>query len=158
MSAFLVSHDHINAMLTVAKMHDAYVPLGCAYIGCKGADDKTLTLIGRCLLAANIVSVNARYPHMMDAKADKLIHDSFEFVEDLFFATRAGPKAKARLVSCFEYQACETDTFYQSDAYRICCRIKDAILDSLPDEAFQPWGYEKPADAPEVVSLSPLVK
>lgn len=67
MSAFIVSHDHIDALLTFAKLHRVayYVPQSiCNKPGGTRVtiDDDTVSEVGRILLDENERSVRHRYP------------------------------------------------------------------------------------------------
>ena len=127
MSAFLVSDKHISEMLRFASQQDGTVH----------HDGKALDLrvpseaqkVGQILLDENYRSLNARYGH------DPAAHD-FQYEP---FSLRPLMKAieVVKLCHCYDYQTCETDDYYTSDAHTIVQAIQAQAIRSVPgyDEA-----------------------
>lgn len=128
MSAFIVGHDHIDALLTFAikKIYGRGV---CYVVNGNAVEITTFnaTEVGRILLTENERSVRERYPH---DPANDLPGTIGEDAASYTF--KPWPVAQLRAVShlailkgcnCFDYQACETDDYAES----LACKIVDAI-------------------------------
>jgi hypothetical protein len=57
-------------------------------------------------------------------------------------------------VKCYRYQACEHETWRGSFADE----LSKAILDRLVDMISEGWDYERPANAPKVISIMDMVR
>lgn len=150
MSAFIVGHDHIDALLTFAKIHRVsyYVPQAvCNVPGGTRVDitAQTATEVGAILLTENERSVRHRYT---DCKVDDLPGTvgedaaSYKFRE--FKEIHRLPTAEkcAWILNgcrCFDYQACETDDYDASLAHSIIESIRAAAIRALPHIEQAPW-------------------
>lgn len=132
MSAFMLDHAHINALVTAAfQLHPSYVWAG------KEFDRATHeTKMGRILLAENARSVNARYPDT-DGDATAGI-DGYEHQLNLKDVGRPAVEL-IKLCNCYDYQACETDDYKQTPAARIVQGIRAAAINNLPGYDDAPW-------------------
>ncbi len=119
MSAFVVSYDHINAIIDYAKIH-------CIHLPVSAASDAPLGMIvtvehgqavGECLISENLASVSYRY--RMDARADNAWHDYRYVPHNRIISHRQAMQA----VSCLDYQSCEHPEWETSHA----CKILRAI-------------------------------
>lgn len=148
MSAFIVSHDHIDAILTFAKLHRVsyYVPQSiCNKPGGTRVDiDRdTVTEVGRILLTENERSVRYRYSDDSDLPGtigeDAASYRFREFSE--LYQLPAGKKCAWILNACrcFDYQACETDNYEESLAHKIVDAIESAAIRALPHIEDAPW-------------------
>ena len=143
MSAFVVSHDHIDALLTFVRYEqDLQERLGhYANLG-RAAD---LTDIGRVLLKECIRSVKSRYPDCTD---DDLPGKTGETAETYYFKT-FDPFVRMPLANkvawvikachCYDYQSCETDDYEQSLAHKMIRSIEARAISSMPYYEAAPW-------------------
>lgn len=118
MSAFIVGKKHIDALLTFANKHRSH-------FGQFGDSDNTddLTKVGNILLAENYRSVNFRYRESEPYEND--------YVFD-FYPRTVTPVEALKGCSCFDYQACETEDYEESDAALIIRGIRDTAIRLLP--------------------------
>jgi len=120
MSAFLVSNDHISAILYAYARADRYGK----------HDERALTEMGLTLLNANVASIAHRYPSDVNELTP------FTLTRRLRFDA---PPAIAALKLCqsLDYQSCERDDWEQSPARKLLTRIESTLISVLPgyDEA-----------------------
>lgn len=130
MSAFIVGHDHIDALLTYA------IDKRVSYWTGKTRVDisrKTAEEIGRILLMENELSVRYRYS---DCDADNLpgtIGENADTYKFRRFSEYLSPVVILKACSCFDYQACEHDGYSASMAKEIVDTIRHAAIRALPD-------------------------
>lgn len=105
MSAFIVDKNHIDAMVTAAKMDRdfSFYHDGKRY---KMDTIDACNLIGQALTAQNYRSVNHRY-----SESDEV--PEYQFSYNMNFKHVEIMKA----CQCYDYQACETDDYYETFAY-----------------------------------------
>jgi hypothetical protein len=150
MSAFIVSHDHIDAMLTFAKLHRVsyYVPQElCNKPGGTRVDvtGETVTEVGRILLTENERSVRERYSDCSPDDLPGTIGENAagyrfrEFSE--IYRLPAGKKCAWILNACrcLDYQSCEHDGWEGSLAHKIVEAIQGAAIRALPHIDDAPW-------------------
>jgi hypothetical protein len=133
-SCFIVSNEHINALVWLVHNHGAT----------RGAPDRDRT--GRALLDANIRSFANRY---WDSRGDA--GREAKRVDAAREATVAAyhwePIARAqltvveglKLAQCFAYQSNEWGNWPHSEAFRIIADLKEALICALPDYEQAPW-------------------
>lgn len=169
MSAFIVGHDHIDAILTVAS-RGAYGfhpgdtrgkvswwrndPEEVSWQELEerairpGATDEELTEIGRMLLTENQASVSYRYPEdspgelpgtIGEAAANYRFHPVFEL------DTR--PETGFGLIACLRYQSCEHPGWKRSEAFRFCEAFEAAMILRLPGMETAPWEWQRKGTA-----------
>lgn len=118
MSAFIVSQNHIRALVT-----------GAVSFGVIKAD--SVTMYGRILSIENYASVNARYGE--DDDAQDYDHE----------ALVCEPHALLKLISCYAYQSCEHREWETSEAFRVCNALRDRLLTILGGaDAYETNAYE----------------
>lgn len=126
MSAYVVSKDHIDALITFWKYGE---------YNHKPSDEADMT--GQLLWEQNVKSVNFRYRESNHIPAeetpayqheDKHTHDG----------RRLTPVDIIKLVQCWQYQSCEDHE--QSTAWGVSCRILDMAIDKLDGYDNAPWG------------------
>jgi hypothetical protein len=161
MSAFFVGVDHVNALLTYCEScisHGTPVPLRGRV---DRPTDSDFTEIGKELIRENIKSLAARYPSdYAELLPDDFDVADFRFEPDYAFITHA-PNVIARvikLVHCYEYQACEHDAWEESWSRKFCQWLIHKLVSQVPGYEQAPWGYSKPDDSPQVISLSRLMR
>lgn len=97
--------------------------------------------IAQALYDQNAASIRYRYA---DADQHKMIQ-TFNFVPSVERGEQPQGGELGKLASCYDYQACETPLYYQSDAARWMHRIRAEIVRQLPGYDSGPWGDWKPA-------------
>jgi hypothetical protein len=147
MSAFVVSNEHISALIAAAC--DTEHPIhwqgksGWAYSAngewrTLGADDgSSATSVGRMLLAENIRSVDFRYrnsrPDVRDwvkESAEEAETYDYTFSKEVAAVYRNIPQMLCLLHS-YMYQANETDDWEETEAYRFCVRLMTELTTRL---------------------------
>lgn len=128
MSAFMVDHEHIDAILSVwiALADRRTGPATYASSGLVYERQSDATAKGRMLLRENLASVSARYPA---DPSDGLIVDLYTFQScpiDLYRFREIIGRA-FRLLACYEYQACEHAGWETSEA----CKFIESIHSEL---------------------------
>jgi len=125
MSAWLVSREHIDALVTIFARSDGRRP---------ALDPETA--VGRLLWEENRRSVAYRYP------GDEAMIGEFD--PEYTYTPRLQPPrpavANLKLVRCYEYQSCEHPGWEQSEAYRLCQRMTGYLVSELPGYDEAPWG------------------
>jgi hypothetical protein len=138
MSAFIVGHDHINALVSWAVDNQVtYFHPG--FSNPLSIDRRTATEIGRILLHENERSVRYRYPN---GAPEDLPGTSGERAETYVFRARGArlsPVGVIKAVHCLEYQSCEHDGWRASVAFSICQDIKEAATYRLPGYDAADW-------------------
>lgn len=88
--------------------------------------------IGQSLLNQNYKSVNCRYGE--NTETPKYNYEDVKINEGILIGC----------IDCYEYQACETDDYFNSDIHYSLLRLKDKIIERMIKEKGQeiPWGYE----------------
>lgn len=133
MSAYIVSHSLIDALLTFA-IRDK---VGYYVAATKQRIDITLdnaTEVGRILLTENERSVYFRYDDLTANSKDKpgTIGEDAQTYE---FSARAGNIPAIVILkacSCFDYQSCETNDYEGSLAFTIINAIRASATSDLP--------------------------
>jgi hypothetical protein len=149
MSAFVVSHDHIDALLTFADRKRLKDRLAWYVTKSHDTSGMTWTDIGRILLAENERSVCHRYPDCVPGDAPGKIGEEaigyrfrpFEKFIHMPHITLCVWIIKA--CNCFDYQACETDDYEQSIAHSIIEAIRNDAINCLPGYDAAPWGIDR---------------
>lgn len=128
MSAFIVTHAHINALVTWANEHITGNPDYC--------DPQR---IGRILWDENRRSVAYRYKEPVSTP------EPFEWRPfDAKPLTLAGV---IKAVECLEYQSCETPDYDTREAARILRTIKGEAISRLPGYRNAEWCIAEPQTA-----------
>lgn len=146
MSAYIVSHAHIDALLTFAARHNVDYYVGDERVTITAFN---ATEIGAILLDENERSVRTRYPD--DAPGDLPGTDG-ETAESYKWGPFEVPALHV-LKGCdaFDYQACETDDYHATVAHKIIAAIRATATMQLPGYDAAPWEISRP-----VVKLAEL--
>ncbi len=115
MSAFIVPNAHVTTLAVFIAQQNLRPGL-------------TVQQIGEILLNENIESVRCRYPD------DRENYMGFEIDERLAF-TRQSTVQIIKAANCLEYQSCEHDAYWQSDAHKMTKAAHDAALQQVNDSA-----------------------
>jgi hypothetical protein len=146
---------HINALLTFAELKRMQDDL--RYIARTG----NLTELGKILLAENERSVLHRYPDCTEADMPGTIgQEAIGYAFKTWGQAFRLPHDKLciwiiKACDCFDYQACETDDYEQSLAFKIITAIRSRAWHSMQAYDAAPWGIDKD-EGPQVVSLNSL--
>lgn len=109
--------------------------------------------IGRELIDANVRSLMARYTdpdNMPGAEMCSYFAESYTW-RRVFSGTVSVGRAIGA-VKCYRYQACEFSEWRNSYA----AALSQYALDILSDMIAEGWEWERPADAPHVVSIAEM--
>lgn len=130
MSAYIVSPDHITALLAGFVTQRRF----CRY---STISDEDLTEIGQQLLRENCRSVACRYDKAVDA-----CWQDYRFkLKYAFNPPVTLPSQLLKLCDCLEYQSCERDDWYDSAAFRKLNDIRSVLISSLPGYEEGPWEF-----------------
>lgn len=102
----------------------------------------TTKQVANCLAQANIDSVNHRYPQHIDdnsTREDKLYIDDCIISASAVHA-HANIGVIAKHADCLDYQSCEIDSWYESNAYKILTVIRCELLSKLDGYDDAKWG------------------
>lgn len=161
MSAFFVGTDHIDAILSwldEPRRRTFGIPMPDGQRK-QGLDTEDWTAIGRALIAENIASLRARYPSDWQEMVDVDVNAyTYEHNAHFIGYTKNLAITVIKLIDCYEYQSCEHDGWEESWAHRFCEYVVSAATSQIPGYDDAPWGYHKPAGAPQVVRLSDLCR
>jgi len=131
MSAFLVSKNHIDALVAARKL-DRHHDDGTLH---KLSDDE----LGRMLWRENMLSLADRYDDPIDE--DALRAYRFDpMTARMHKGQPLSPIALVKLVHCYRYQSCEHDAWESSDAARYCERLESMLVHRMPGYDEAPWG------------------
>jgi hypothetical protein len=132
MSAYIVSDDHIHALVNfaVSARVSYFVNGKWIDITLENAEE-----IGQIFADENYRSVHRRYQERTTGHFGKAAPYKFK---------RARPLSDAvvilKLINCLDYQSCETDDWKASLAFNILAQIKDEAVRKLPGYDAAPWG------------------
>lgn len=128
MSAYLVSKQNIDVLVSGLILHDVWIPTTN-----KLAKEMDPDVLGRVLWAENVASLIYRY---RDDMSDYMFVPEYKFSG----VPNLTPGMIAKIMHCYEYQSCEHPTWEQSDAYKIITALAHELLKSLPGYNEAPWG------------------
>lgn len=163
MSAFIVSREHIDALVSVAisgprecehwhrpfsfYAHDGET-LADWQEALRVVDFTTADEIGRTVWNENAVSVRTRYPDLYsggeypgaDADFDASTPHEYTF-SNVAPMHRPSAVEALKLIDCYEYQSCEHPGWRESAARRFCDALRGALITALPGYAEAPWEW-----------------
>jgi hypothetical protein len=136
MSAFIVSNEHINALVSymVTKQISYWNEQERVPVTRFNAEE-----VGRILLNENVRSVNHRY-HGEIEEDEKNASCAYTF------RYRPMPISAVQIIKavhCLDYQSCETDDWETTLAYKICQRILSTACCNLPGYEQAKWGIDE---------------
>ena len=137
MSAFCVNPEQISEIVKYAKKKEFRYAYNCftkAQIDC---DPKNMV---KLMAQANIDSLVARYgddPKDYSNYVDECL-DSFSTLgrADL------GSDDIYNMLACWNYQACEVDNWFETDAYWLGVYLKDFAAKKMATNANVQWSYD----------------
>lgn len=148
MSAFVVGHDHIDALLTFAiSSRVSYwvdETQSRTVITTTNAED-----IGKILLRENELSVGTRYNETdPDNMPGCIGQNSANYRYRHFMGATSDAMAILKACNCFAYQACEHPEWEDSDAHSIIKAIEHFAIRALPGYCDATgWEFRRPRDA-----------
>jgi hypothetical protein len=157
MSAYIVGHAHIDALLTFAM--SKHYGRGVVYtanetlieINCVNASE-----IGRILLTENERSVRHCYPNDAADNLPGAIGEDSANYEFSPFDGGLTPVAVLKGCNCFDYQACETGDYESSIACAIIDAIRKRAILCLPGYNNVPgWHFTRRKPAAPTANASP---
>lgn len=130
MSAYIVSPDHITALL-------AGFAAQRRLRRCTPLSNEELTEIGQQLLLENCRSVAYRYDKAVD-----VCWQNYRFNPKYAFNPPVRLTSQLlKLCDCIEYQSSERDDWYGSAAFRKLNEIRGVLISSLPGYDDGPWEF-----------------
>jgi len=152
MSAFFVSKDDIDLLVSAIRQFQAPVRMGDRFVTPDAADPREL---GQMLWSENVKSLRARYPDSNpEYEAER--RDQDRDVAAYKFQEYPGvkPAAIAAIADCYEYQTCEHAGWAQSDAYIAIASLRARLVRLLPGYDDAPWRITEPEDIAQVVDAA----
>jgi len=170
MSAYLVNSDTLDLLASAATLYglgtsrETYVYLddtqapptqglqlstdvyGSRHLVLRGGDEDNIV---RELWAANVASLRARYDDPTDLIHDDLLSNTWRPILDVPVSVIMGA------LNCYEYQACEANTWRYSFAKAICDALRHKLCRMISDGY---WEYERPSDYVAPISLMSMIK
>jgi hypothetical protein len=146
MSAYIVDHDHVDALLSYAIEHDVryVVPDTSALVA---ITLQTASEIGRILLDENERSVRHRYPDCDVNELPGTIGQNAASYKFRGWPARA-PLTILKACDGYDYQACETDDYRHSLAREIIDSIRGYAIRRPPGYADGPgWSMSRPVES-----------
>lgn len=129
MSCYLVSDDHINAMISWAQWNNVEFRVK---IGFEPACRVDYDFVRQELRKTNEKSYQTRYAHRDDISME---HEPV--------IGKSGPALPAieilKLCACYDYQACEFDGWKTSDAKAFVQYLRNEVTRALPGYEQAPW-------------------
>ncbi|NUR03765.1 MAG: hypothetical protein HOY79_46825 [Streptomyces sp.] len=135
MSAFVVTKEHIDALVTVGlprpgetgsvRWQDPIDPTVTHRLSRETADRA-----GSLLWQENRVSVNHLYRDGDPVDAEYQFQRAWH-----------EPVVALKLIDCYEYQSCEHDRWKESQAKRLCDQLRKLAVSKLPGYEEAPWGF-----------------
>jgi hypothetical protein len=155
MSAYVVPRAHIDYLLTAADHYarasdpfNWWTGTERAYL--RPEDPQGVNEVGRMLYGENVRSVRYRYPDTVgnDTKLPGVCAEVEEASDPQYTfrilpGVRIVPGEVGKALACYEYQTCETDDHRDTEAWRFCEALRDAILRTLPGYEGGPWEVDE---------------
>lgn len=134
MSAFVVSKEHIDALVTAGlEFGRPYGPMRWYWGNPARSNElraETAGQVGAMLWAENQRSVNFRY-------TEDEIEEPYQF--ERMPGTPIPPVIVLKALQCFEYQACESDDWRETEAYAFCQALRKRAISRLGGYDAAPW-------------------
>lgn len=128
MSAFVVSEDHIKAIVAFYANGRYFTAI---------SKEEEATRMANILMEQNVRSVNRRYEENQPAERIEIT------TRDITCKLINDPVAILKLVQSLEYQSCETDDWRETEAKSILDTIQSDAISRLPGYEHAPWTYSK---------------
>lgn len=145
MSAYIVSTEHIHALVAAALEHHRQLPFRWYpnIVGSHSLDYTNADEVGAMLLSECVRSVSYRYP---DDTFETLPGPNPKTHPDLYLWRRPMrmPTTVEALkqIDCYEYQSCEHPEWETSSAREFCAMLRRRLVQQLPGYDEAPWGWD----------------
>jgi hypothetical protein len=149
MSAYMVDRDHIKFLITAAQSRRLLGPSsGLRWYHndvsheLKPGDRDAASKAGQMLWDANAESINARYPDTV-GKPERMpgpIDEPFVYAHSSNWPDEIDMVQVLKAIRCFNYQACEYDGWYKSEAYAFLESLQTHAIMALPGYEEAAWG------------------
>ncbi len=133
MSAFIVNSETIGAIASYAQKEKC-----CQYGILYGKGIIEAEKIAEVLANENIRSVCSRYGSADDMADPMFVSRCKDDAKKTYPHITFGQLAKH--VNCLEYQSCETDNYYSTDAYKILVCVRNSLAHDLAGYESAQWG------------------
>jgi hypothetical protein len=147
MSAFIVSQDHIDFMVSAA------IDLGLYWKECPDQDGPgayttvrgdNADAFGAMLQAENVASIQHRYSDWPDMP-DPTQYTYRRFTVRTPYQSLAESCAQVlKAIACYEYQSCEHPGWQESEAKRVCDNLRHGYINRLPGYDDAQWEVYRP--------------
>jgi hypothetical protein len=154
MSAFMVSKEHIDAIMAVighgpSDKAPTYLEwkdrMEWANILPKFDTAQAINDLGDLLIRENLSSIHARYPDTID-NPDRTPGPiaQYWFTPYQFKAPPRVPTVVEafKLLDCYEYQSCEHEEWPNSRACEVCRKLRAALIPALSGYDAAPWEWD----------------
>jgi len=145
MSAYIVHPFHISTLVHAAIMYNRRNG-ACRFNG-ENVTDQNATLVGYALLAANIKSVQTRYPNdaydELPGPVPTPVLDDYQYRQTPYYNTN--PVQILKAISGLEYQCCEYEGFYESPAGQFLDALRRTTITKLSGYDDAEWELYPPA-------------
>ena len=148
-SAYVVSDEHIRALVEAGLWFGEQERFRWYWRGERRAvSADNASAVGSMLLAENVRSVNYRYGEEREA---------------VVYAHQVAPVRNdthaqvLKAIACYEYQACETGAWKDTEAAAYCEMLRQAVIRDLPGYDAAAWEITEPparASCDEVVTIA----
>ena len=143
MSAFMVSKQHIDAIVATAF----WGPEGSrdqwsAYYNGEGFGYDRLNQLGEMLVKENLSSIHARYPDTLENPEGTPGPIEQYWLQPYTFKHPAHAYTAVEIlkaIDCYEYQSCEHDEWATSTAAKFCNELRGKLIGFLPGYDAAPW-------------------
>ena len=135
MSAYIVNDKTVSVIVKAFEIYN----ITHYSNDCNEFIEKKRQAIGQRLVDQNYRSVNYRY-------IDQMTSHKFAFTDiNLMVNGKLDTGLIVGCIDCYNYQACETDDYWQSHIYHSLRWLKDTILNQyIKQDGFEKsWGYRK---------------
>jgi hypothetical protein len=148
MSAFIVSHDHIDALITFAI--DQRVSYWCDPLQTRIViTDENATETGKILLAENQKSVGYRYKETDPANMPGCVGECSDNYCFRRWPSQLTAVAVLKGCNCLDYQSCEHIEWEHSRAHAILGNIEHTAIRCVPGYEDAPgWEFRRPSNKP----------
>jgi len=154
MSAYLVNANHIAEIVKFAQNNKFDHAYNCATQTSIDTDPKKLVAL---LAQANIDSLVARYdenPSNFDGFIEQCLsnlkYSTDGFSQSLLSGVgccQLGADDIYNMIKCWEYQSCEVDNWFETDAYWVSVYLKDIAARKLAENAKVQWEFVNNGEA-----------
>lgn len=142
MSAFMVDHIHIDALVTWAAEHRIRYRHNDRVFEVHHQNQQE---VGEMLLRENERSVCYRYPDCVSNPENMpgRIGETVENYRFSLFPCELTAVELIKLCGCYEYQACETNDWEDSQAHALIQSMVSHAVHELPGYQAAPWGISQ---------------